>query len=235
MINDLPFYVPAVFVPTVFLTVGILFYALRRRNLLLTTPGKITVAAIFLWMLVTATLAVSGFYQYTAAVPPRVFLFGALPPLLLIIFLFIFFRQNFLAEIPLETLTLLHVIRIPVEIVLYWLAHFGWVSPLMTFAGWNFDILSGISAPVIYWLVFRRGQINRPLLISWNVAALILLITIVSIAVLAFPSPLQKLSPEQPNRAVMYFPYIWLPALVVPAVLFAHVVSLWKLLAGKTD
>lgn len=229
MIADLPFYVPAVFVPTVFLTVGILFYALRRRNLLMTTPGKITVAAIFLWMLITAALAVSEFYQYTAAVPPRVFLFGALPPLLLIVFLFIFFRENFLTEIPLETLTLLHVIRIPVEIVLYWLFQNDWVSPLMTFAGWNFDILSGISAPIVYWLAFRRGVENRPLLIGWNVAALILLVTIVTIAVLSFPSPLQTLSHEQPNGAVMYFPYIWLPAIVVPTVFFAHVVSLWKL------
>ena len=39
---------------------------------------------------------------------------------------------------------------------------------------------------------------------------------IVVTAFFAFPSPLQRLDFEQPNRAVMFFPFVRLPVLVVP-------------------
>jgi hypothetical protein len=99
----------------------------------------------------------------------------------------------------------------------------------MTFEGRNFDILSGITAPIIFWLAFRKGKIKRPLLIIWNIFALILLFNIVTHAILSFPFPFQQMAFDQPNRGVLYFPFIWLPTVVVPVVLFAHLISLWKL------
>ena len=99
----------------------------------------------------------------------------------------------------------------------------------MTFEGRNFDILSGVTAPVIYFFAFSRNRVNRNLLIIWNIFALCLLINIIYTAVAAFPSPMQQIAFDQPNRAVMYFPFIWLPAVVVPIVLFAHLAGLWKL------
>jgi hypothetical protein len=99
----------------------------------------------------------------------------------------------------------------------------------MTFEGRNFDILSGLTAPIIYFLAFRNGRVNRPLLVVWNIAALGLLINIVTIAILSYKSPLQKLAFDQPNVAITYFPFIWLPTIVVPLVLFCHLAALWKL------
>lgn len=235
MIENLPIYVPLIFVLTTFLTIGFLLYAVQKENLLTTVPGKILTSAIFLWMLITAFLALSGFYQNTQTLPPRVFLFGAIPSLSLIIIFFIFFRKEFVEKLPLKTLTMLSIIRIPIEFVLLWLSQNEAVSPLMTFEGWNFDILSGISAPIIYWLGFRNGKTNRTLLIIWNLIALGLLLTIITIAFLAFPSPIQQISFDQPNRAVMYFPYIWLPAIVVPIVFCTHLTSLWKLSKNITQ
>ena len=105
----------------------------------------------------------------------------------------------------------------------------------MTFEGRKFDILAGITAPIIYWVAFRNGQTNRSLLIIWNFLTLILLFNIVITAFLAFPSPIQQIALEQPNRAVMFFPFIWLPALVVPIVLFSHLASLWQLFFRKQN
>ncbi len=103
----------------------------------------------------------------------------------------------------------------------------------MTFEGRNFDILSGLTAPVVYWLGFRGGKIKRPLLIIWNILALGLLINIVATAILSFPCPFQQMAFDQPNRGVLYFPFIWLPTVVVPLVLFSHLISLWRLLTDR--
>lgn len=179
-------------------------------------------------MLFVGVIALGGFYQNTASLPPRVFAAGALPALLLSIGLVVAL-PDFIAKLPIGALTLLHVIRIPVEIVLYMLANAGTVPTNMTFEGTNFDIISGISAPFVYYFAFRGGKVNRPLLIAWNIAALLLLVNIVVTAILAFPSPMQQIAFDQPNQAIMYFPFIWLPAIVVPIVFFAHIASLRKL------
>ena len=103
----------------------------------------------------------------------------------------------------------------------------------MTFEGRNFDILSGITAPIVAWLAFRNQKTNRILLIIWNIFALILLFNIVITAFLSVPSPIQQLAFEQPNRAVLYFPFVWLPAAVVPIVLFSHLASLWQIFTNE--
>jgi hypothetical protein len=227
MIENLPGYVSITFILTTFLTVGFLLSAVKQ-TVFETIPAKILIFLLAFWIIFTAILALNGFYLVNTF-PPRVFLFGVLPALLLIAVYFIFFRQNFIEKLPLKTLTILSIIRIPVELTLLWLFQGGLVPQSMTFEGRNFDILSGITAPFIYFLAFRGGKVNRPLLIGWNIFALLLLFNVVITAVLAFPAFNPNLAPELQNRAVSYFPYIWLPAVVVPIVLFSHLASLWKL------
>lgn len=232
MIDSLPFYVTVVFVLTTLLTIGLLFRSFRDVRLAAFASGLLTFLVPF-WMIMTGLLAMSGFYQQFQFVPPRVVTFGVLPAELLIVIYFIFFRTNFIEKLSLKTLTLLHVVRIPVELVLLWLFQFGWIPQIMTFEGRNFDILSGLTAPLIFWFAFRGQSINRPLLIAWNLIALGLLANIVLTAALSFPSPMQQVGFEQPNVGVTYFPFIWLPTIIVPTVLFAHVVSLWKLFMNR--
>ena len=233
MIEDLPGYVSIIFILTTFLTVGFLLYAVRQ-TVFETIPAKFLIFLLAFWIIFTAILALNGFYQVNTF-PPRVFLFGVLPALVLIAAYFIFFRQNFIEKLPLKTLTILSIIRIPVELVLLWLFQGGFVPQSMTFEGRNFDILSGITAPIVYLLAFRGGKLNRPLLIVWNIFALLLLFNIVIIAILAFPAFTPNLAPELQNRGVAYFPYIWLPAVIVPIVFFSHLASLWKLFNNSAN
>jgi hypothetical protein len=228
--DGVPSYVSIVFILTTFASIAFLIHCIKRvgRGKL---PSQILIFALPLWIFFTAALALGGFYANWTAVPPRIPVFAVLPAMLTIAAYFVFFRKDFVEKVPLRALTLLHVIRIPVELVLLWLYFAGAVPRLMTFEGMNFDILSGILAPVVWGLAFRGGGENRVLLIAYNVVGLILLFNIVSIAVLSLPSPFQQLSFETPNRAVAYFPYIWLPAIVVPIVLFSHLAALWQLLA----
>jgi hypothetical protein len=227
MIENLPGYISITFILTTFLTVGILFYAVKQ-TVFDTIAAKILVFLVAFWLLFQAVLALTGFYQIITG-PPRVFAVGVAPVLLLIAAYFVFFRRSFSELLPLKLLTILHIVRIPVELVLLWLFQHGLEPRAMTFEGSNFDILSGLTAPIVYLIAFRGGRTNRGLLIVWNIFALLLLFNVVITAVLSFPGPLQKIAFDQPNVGVTYFPFIWLPAVIVPIVLFSHLASLWKL------
>jgi hypothetical protein len=224
----MPQYVSIIFILTTFLTVGIFLYAVKR-GAFTATSTKVLSFLIPFWLLFQATLGVGGFYLNVESMPPRLPVFGVLPALFLIILLFIFARKDLIERLPLRILTWLHVIRVPVEIVLWWLFQAGQIPQLMTFEGRNFDILAGITAPFVAWFAFRGGKINRPLLIVWNILALGLLINIVTNAVLAAQTPFQQFAFDQPNRGVLYFPFIWLPSVIVPIVFFSHLAAFWQL------
>lgn len=234
MIQGLPVYVTAIFVLTTITTIGFLFSAARstRRE---KPAQKFLIFLTPFWLLLTGFLALSGFYKDTTSLPPRVFAAGAGPAILIALVYLVFFREGFIDRISLKILTILHIVRIPVELVLMWLFQAGLVPRQMTFEGFNFDILSGITAPIVYWIAFRGRNVNRSLLLGWNIFALILLVNIVTIAFLSFSSPLQQMAFEQPNVAVTYFPFIWLPAIIVPIVFFAHWASIWKLATNRIN
>jgi hypothetical protein len=231
MMISAPAYVSVIFIMTALATVGVFLFVTVRH----TSPSIVShvfLVLLPLWMIVQAMLAWSGFYQDTSTIPPRMVLTGVLPALLAIVISLLFFR-DLVGSLPLRALTLIHVIRIPVELVLLCLFQSGDIPRVMTFEGRNFDILSGILALVIFLIAFGGGRVNRPLLVAFNILGLILLANIVSIAVMALPSPMQQIAFDQPNRAVLFFPYIWLPTVVVPIVLFSHLASLYKLATGR--
>ncbi len=230
--ETVPGYVSIVFILTTFASVAFLLQAAKYVGLN-TLPSRILAFLLPLWIISQTILSVGGFYQSTDSLPPRLAVFGAFPALLLIATFFIFFRKSFVEKLPLGLMTMLHAVRIPVEMVLYWLFVAGAVPQVMTFEGRNVDILSGILAPIIAFLAFRGGRTNRWLLIGYNLLGLGLLINIVTIAILSAPFPFQSMSFDQPNRAVLFFPYIWLPSIIVPIVLFSHLAALWKLLIPK--
>lgn len=228
MIENLPLYIVVTFIMSTLITVGIFQYATQRGAFSSNATKALSVLLPF-WLIFQATLAVTGFYKVTDSVPPRLMLFGIAPALLTIIALFVF-AKDFILRLPLQTLTIIHIVRIPVELVLHWLYQNGQVPQLMTYEGINFDILSGITAIFVYWFAFRGGKINKPVLLIWNFLALGLLINIVVHALLSLPSPFQQMAFDQPNRAILYFPFVWLPTVVVPIVLFSHLISIRQLI-----
>lgn len=219
MENVLPI-VTISFVLTCLLTV-ILFYKAGK--------SKVSIGIILSWMSCTAILGISGFYQNFESLPPRI-VFLAIPAFIYILIVFNSKPgKSFTESLDLKWLTLLHVVRLPVELILHKLYSAGTVPDLMTYDGYNFDILSGLSAPFIYYFTFIKKKMGFKYLLIWNILCLLLLINIVTIAVLSFKSPYQILALNQPNIAISYFPYIWLPSLIVPIVFYAHIVSIKRL------
>ncbi len=211
---------PAGFILTTILSIYIFYRASDR--------SKPILIILFTWASVQGLVSLSGFYQNTQTTPPRV-IFLLLPPIAAIIALFTTSKgRRFIDQLRADLLTLIHIVRIPVEMILYGLFLNREVPQLMTFAGGNYDIFSGLTAPFIYYFGFIRKKISPRLLLGWNLVCLGLLLFIVRRAILSAPSPFQQLAFEQPNIAIQHFPYIWLPAILVPLVLFSHLVMIRK-------
>lgn len=122
------------------------------------------------------------------------------------------------------------MVRIPVEIGLYWLFIHRVVPGIMTFEGRNFDILCGLTAPLVYYFGYIKNVLNRKILFAWNILSLLSLANIVSTAVLSAPFPIQQFAFDQPNIALLYFPFVWLPCCIVPIVLLSHLVAIKRLI-----
>ncbi len=223
--ENLPIYIPLVFGLTTLLAIFLFYKA--------TNNSKTTLIVLLSWLAIQAAISLSGFYKITDTMPPR-FPLLVLPPVLFIVGLFATAKgRQFIDGLDAKALTIFHIIRIPVEMVLFWLFLQKTVPELMTFEGRNFDILSGITAPLVYYFGFVKKQLGRNVLLIWNVICLGLLINIVANAVLSVPTPFQKFAFDQPNIAVLYFPFTWLPCCIVPMVLFAHLAAMRQLFKAK--
>jgi len=219
--ENLPTYIQLLFALTVIGTIVWFYFATKSKTFLFVIIG---------WTILQSILGLSGIYQDTQAMPPRLMLFGIFPTLVFIAAIFLKAKgRKFIDNINLQTLAYFHSIRIPVEIVLTLLFHQGVMSVYTTFEGTNFDLFSGITAPIVGYLAFRTTNVNKKLLLFWNIICLLLLLNVVITAVLGFPSPFQKLAFDQPNIAVLYFPFNLLPSVVVPTVLFGHLAAIRRL------
>lgn len=220
--ENLPAYISNVFEFATLLTI-FFFYAASNKS-------KAVLLVLCSWIMIQALISNTGFYTITNTLPPR-FLLLVVPPLVTIILLFALTSGSlFIEALDVKLLTLLHVVRIPVELVLYWLFLYNQVPELMTFEGRNFDIVAGISAPFIYYFGYIKQKISQKVILFWNMCCLGLLVNIVFHAVLSAPTPFQQFAFDQPNIAIFYFPYVWLPGCIVPLVLLSHLVVIKKTL-----
>jgi hypothetical protein len=184
---------------------------------------------ILLWMLVQGVLAASGFYADTTAFPPRIVV-QVIPPVCILLVVFMNRKtRSWIDSADTGMLTLLHTVRIGVELIIYGLFTVKLMPEILTFEGRNLDILSGLTAPVIYYLGYVRKTIGRTVLLVWNFACVVLLFNIVIHAALSVPTPLQQFGFEQPNVAILSFSFNWLPSVVVPLVLFSHLIVIRQL------
>jgi hypothetical protein len=210
--STLPVYVPLVFGSAIVLALYLFYRASGYSRIFLIIACT--------WIGLQSLLSLSGFYTFQGR-PPR-FLLLVMPPILFgIIYSFTPKGRKFFSTLDARTLTLLQSIRVLVELVLFSLALHHLMPRAMTFEGRNFDILTGLSAPFIYYFGFIRKTMATRWIIIWNWAGLGLLLVVVSIAV----SSLLSHSP----LAVQQFPWSLLPGFLVPIVFFAHLGSLRQL------
>lgn len=232
MIETLPIYISVAFALTTVATLLLFCRTVKNSSGEATRKkANVILLGLIIWLAIQALLTLNNFYNSdTNSFPPKIMLFGILPAIFTIILLFATTKgRQFIDSLPLINVTYLNILRIPVEIVLYWLFLHKAVPQLMTFEGRNFDIIAGITAPFIAYFGFKKGILRRQIILIWNFICLGLLANIVVNALLSVPSPIQKFAFDQPNIAVLNFPFSLLPTFIVPIVLFGHLVSIRQL------
>lgn len=227
MLNNLPSYVVPVFLGCVLFSCGFIVYWLKTSQI---KQSSLVVGVLLLigWITALSVLSYNEFFL-DFDLPPKFAIAPLIP--LITIFILLWKAGPALEKISLESLTWVHVVRVPIELVLFWL-FIATVIPIhMTFEGRNFDIISGATAPLV--ALFLMSAKRKRLLLWWNILALILVLAVVIHAILSIPTELQQIAFDQPNVGVLYFPFILLPGLVVPVVIFSHLLVILRLMRTK--
>jgi hypothetical protein len=133
-------------------------------------------------------------------------------------------------QLPLAALIAPQVFRLPLELVMHHAANSGVMPVQMSYSGLNFDIITGLTALPVAWLVARKPEL-RWLPILWNTMGTALLLTIVTIAILSTPT-FAAFGSGHLNTFIAFAPYVWLPGVLVPAALLGHLITWRKLFSA---
>jgi len=186
----------------------------RRRWTILTSAGA------GVWLGVTWAAAETGHLSRLDLTPPP---FAALPVALVVLgalMAFTRFGTRLVDGLPLAALIGAQAFRFPLELLMHHAYREGVMPYQMSYSGWNFDIVTGLTALPVAWAI-HRGIGGRRLAIAWNVMGSLLLLNIVVIAVVSMPV-VGMFGPDLLNTWVMFPPFVWLPAVMVLMAFTGH-------------
>ena len=147
------------------------------------------------------------------ALPGAVVLLGALMA-------FTRFGTRLINGLPLAALIGVQAFRFPLELLMHRAYSEGVMPYQMSYSGWNFDIVTGLTALPVAWAI-HRGKDGRRLAAAWNTLGALLLLNIVVIAVVSTPI-IGMFGPGLLNTFVMFPPFVWLPAVMVLMAFTGH-------------
>ena len=200
--------------------------AARRRRTILAGGG------MAIWLAAQAAAALSGWLAHFDQRPPPIVIWFASMLVMTLALAWSPFGRRFADKLPFVALIGFQAFRLPLELVMHRAAVAGIMPNVMSFTGYNFDIITGVTALPVAWLAWR-GSAPRWLLVLWNLTGQVLLLIVATVALVASPI-FRAFGDGQLNVWVTEFPYVWI-AVMVAAALFGHVVTLRKLLAERRD
>lgn len=189
-----------------------------------------TLLVVGAWLGLTAALAARGALSDFARVPPPMILLIGASFLLAVLAACSSFGKRLAVGLGVAALIGVQCFRLPVEIFLFQMEQAGIVPVQMTFAGLNFDLLTGVSALPIAWLAVR-DKLPAWGALLWNLLGLGLLLNIATIALLSAPTPLRAFHNDPANTFIATWPFVWLPVFLVTGALFGHLLlfrRLWQ-------
>ena len=232
-----PLYLSVLFILiTLFIFISSIYIINRAYNIYNVNPSKkriyigITALIVIGWLITTAIIAFRGTLLDFTTTPPKMMVI-LIPPVLAASYLCNSVRVNNLLKVtPASWLIYIQSFRIIIEFILWKLYKNGVIPVQMTFEGFNYDILTGLCALLIAYYSFVDKKWPKIVPLLWNFAELLLLFNVFFVAFLSAPTPFRQFMTEPSNTLPAYFPFIWLPAFIVPFAVTVHVLSIKQIM-----
>ncbi|HEX8831895.1 MAG TPA: hypothetical protein VF705_12055, partial [Longimicrobium sp.] len=208
----------------------LVFRAARAAGELDAKPRALRAAVVTaLWLAATFAAAASGRLRFDTVPPTMAVLFVVSWGMALRVGLGRTGAR--LAEwTPLGLLVLVQAFRLPLELLMHRAYSEGLMPGQMSFSGRNFDIVTGTTALLLgVAMVARRGRVPLWLVAAWNVMGSLLLANVLVVALLSAPTPFRVFMSEPANTWISAAPWVWLPAVFVPAAIAGHVIIFRRL------
>jgi hypothetical protein len=181
------------------------------------------------WVALIGLLAGNGLFRDVTQLPPRpVLAMLAWLPVVIGLTYTKAFKRLALSTPP-QGLIYFQSFRIAVELLLFQAFVRGLMPVQMTFEGRNFDIVAGILALIVGFIVAKRFRGWRTVATIYNYIGLALLVNVLVIALLSMPTPLRYFMNEPAITIVGQFPFIYLPTVLVVFAYSFHILSLRQL------
>lgn len=219
----------------VFTSIVILIILLAYRKVLHTMAipardrsRKFVVAAGFVigWLIYLTVLSISGVLR-DLNLPPKFPLLIFLP---LLIGFTMFYRRSknsrVIKAIPKVWPVYFQSFRIVVELILLYTFYAGIIPQNATFEGLNFDVLMGVSAPLVAYFLVGQNK-SKILQFVWNVLGILMVMFVGFIIATSMYKP-DIWDSEVPLVSMTFIemPYLLLAGFLAPLGIFMHVVSL---------
>ena len=187
--------------------------ALKKTNRDKKVQNKIifgTTIVLIVWIGLLSVLSSKGFFANFSKLPPRPALVMLIPLPIIILIAFSKSGTELLKSVPTHWLVFIQSFRIIVELLLLFAFIAGMIPVQMTFEGRNFDVITGVLAlPVGYLLAMKKNYAFK-FAIAFNIIGILLLLNILVIAVLSMPTAIRYYMNEPSNTLVAQFPFILL-------------------------
>lgn len=212
------------------IALGIGFLALLMAGLLIAVlyrHSRVAALAVVAMLGVELALAAGGVLGQWARRPPPFMVMMAVLFALTLWLALSPLGGKIVATTPLWMLIASQAFRLPLELVMHQAAVEGLMPIQMSYAGSNMDIVTGATG-IVAALLVKRKIAARAVATIWCVLGLALLFNIIQIAVRSTPV-FRAYGEDRLNTWIADVPYVWLPGVLVPVALLAHVLVLRRL------
>ena len=182
------------------------------------------------WLVYIYLIGESGFLL-NFDFPPRFFLFMVLPAFIFTgVFLYKNRKNDWIKNIPKSWLIYFQTFRIGVELLFVYSLTEGLLNKEVTWEGYNYDLLMGITAPILGFLVFNRNIISQKVALWWNYLGILILASVIFLFISSLYLP-QLFGSETVllPKEVGSFPLVLIAGFLMPSAVFIHFLSIIQL------
>jgi hypothetical protein len=215
---------------TVLVLLGLGYVArVERRPSILLIGGAVVVG----WVTLAILLARHGFWETHTddplTAPPRIAFGIVVPTVLGSLLVRNTTVRGWIGRIPLHVLVGVQFYRVVGVLFLIAYAQDDMPAEFALPAGIG-DILVGLTAVVVAVLLLKQGeQRARFTVLAWCALGILDLVVAVIAGFLSAPSPIQQLALDDPNAAIVSYPFVVIPTFAVPLSIILHLYVISRL------